>query len=166
VSQVVSENLFGHSFFDRQLIDRGIDLRFGRSQLGLTLTNITECSTSDFLQVSESTSVSSVIATMRSEAKTEAYCTDENGAFAGKTNINLLLSEDPSATVSLALESAPLVLSAESSLNEAMEKAATFVGESIPVVDLETKQMTGVVTEADLFAAYLEVQEEVRLVEK
>ena len=40
VSQVVSSNIFGHSFFDRQLMDRGIDLRFGRNQLSLNQTTV------------------------------------------------------------------------------------------------------------------------------
>jgi CIC family chloride channel protein len=34
VSQVISSNLFGN-FFDRQLLDRDIDLRFGRGKFSL-----------------------------------------------------------------------------------------------------------------------------------
>ena len=166
VSQVVSTNVFGHSFFDRQLMDRGIDLRFGRSQLGLSQTNITTCSNTDFLQVDERSDIGSVITSMRAGAQTEAYCVSETGTFLGKTNINLLLSKLPSASVMSALERSPLILGTDNSLNEAMEKAATFVGESIPIVDSEAQTMIGIVTEADLFAAYLKVQEDVRLVEK
>ena len=36
--------------------------------------------------------------------------------------------------------------------------ASRFVGESIPVVNRETGEMLGVVTEADLFQLYLSLQ--------
>ena len=36
--------------------------------------------------------------------------------------------------------------------------ASQFVGESIPVVDQNTGEMLGVVTEADLFQLYLSLQ--------
>jgi len=39
-----------------------------------------------------------------------------------------------------------------------MEVASGFVGESIPVVDRDTGQLYGVVTEADLFQLYLSLQ--------
>ena len=36
VSQVISSHLFGNSFFDWQLLDRGVDLRFGRGKFRLS----------------------------------------------------------------------------------------------------------------------------------
>ena len=44
------------------------------------------------------------------------------------------------------------------SVSEAINKASSFIGESIPVVDDENR-LLGVVTEADLFSEYLRVQE-------
>ena len=44
------------------------------------------------------------------------------------------------------------------SVSEAINKASSFIGESIPVVDDENR-LLGVVTEADLFSEYLSVQE-------
>ena len=36
--------------------------------------------------------------------------------------------------------------------------ASTFVGEHIPVIDLDSGVMIGIVTEANLFQAYLDLQ--------
>jgi CIC family chloride channel protein len=36
-----------------------------------------------------------------------------------------------------------------------------FVGEHIPVIDMETGIMEGVITEADLFQAYLKLQNQI-----
>ena len=59
----------------------------------------------------------------------------------------------------------PLVLDKESSVAAAIETASDFVGESIPVVDLETHTLVGVITEADLLQAYLELQNDARAIE-
>jgi len=44
---------------------------------------------------------------------------------------------------------------------QAIEVASDFVGESIPVIDRASGQLTGIVTEGDLFTAYLETQNRV-----
>ena len=38
--KLVSNILYGHSFFDRQLLDRGIDISLGRTHLKLGSLNI------------------------------------------------------------------------------------------------------------------------------
>ena len=63
------------------------------------------------------------------------------------------------------VEPSPLVLDKESSIAAAIEIASDFVGESIPVVDMETQTLIGVVTEADLLQAYLELQNDARVIE-
>jgi len=39
-----------------------------------------------------------------------------------------------------------------------MEIAVEFVGESIPIIDRDTNNMLGIVTEGDLFKDYLHLQ--------
>ena len=63
------------------------------------------------------------------------------------------------------VEPNPLVLDKESSVAAAIETASDFVGESIPVVDMETHRLVGVITEADLLQAYLELQNDARAIE-
>ena len=54
---------------------------------------------------------------------------------------------------------------ASDSISDAIEKASNFVGESIPIID-EDNMLLGVITEADLFSQYLEVQSKISNIEK
>ena len=49
---------------------------------------------------------------------------------------------------------------------EAIEQASNFVGEFIPVKDIDTGSYIGSINEADLFQAYLRLQNRVLKVEK
>jgi CIC family chloride channel protein len=49
---------------------------------------------------------------------------------------------------------------------EVIEVASGFVGETIPMIEQPSGKMIGVVSEADLFSAYLDIQEHVQGVEK
>ena len=44
--------------------------------------------------------------------------------------------------------------------------ASSVVGESIPIVVSDTRQMVGIVTEADLFQLYLSTQSKVKDLER
>ncbi|MEC8128579.1 MAG: CBS domain-containing protein, partial [Pseudomonadota bacterium] len=54
----------------------------------------------------------------------------------------------------------------DASLQQAIEVASDFVGESIPVIDRSEGTMVGVVTEADLFKLYLGLQHRVADLER
>ena len=60
----------------------------------------------------------------------------------------------------------PLSIKHDASLQQAIEVASDFVGESIPVVDRATGIMQGVVNEADLFKLYLKLQSRVTDLER
>jgi CIC family chloride channel protein len=53
------------------------------------------------------------------------------------------------------------VLNHDASVLQAMEVASNFVGETIPVIQQENGRMVGVVSEADIFDAYLATQSRV-----
>jgi CIC family chloride channel protein len=166
VSQVVSTNIFGHSFFDRQLLDRGIDLQFGRGQLSLTQTSVRGYANDKFVAVTGDQSVATVTQLLRAMDMTEAYCTDASNVFQGKVTINQLLGAPSDAPIQGILTPDPVTLMTSHSMLQAIEIASGFVGESIPVLDPETHQLAGVVTEADLFEAYLQIQAGIQDVEK
>ena len=65
-----------------------------------------------------------------------------------------------------ALIQKPIIIKHDASLQQSIEIASKFVGESIPVVNKETKEMLGVVSEADLFQAYLLTQNKIIDLEK
>ena len=52
----------------------------------------------------------------------------------------------------------PVVLNHDASVMQAIEVASNFVGEAIPVVDHSKNEFLGVVTEANIFQAYLSTQ--------
>ena len=59
-----------------------------------------------------------------------------------------------------------LSLTSDQDMFEVIEVASDFVGETIPVIEQPNGKMIGVVNEADLFSAYLDIQEHVQDVEK
>ena len=69
-----------------------------------------------------------------------------------------MLSNDAEKGLGIVADQAPLSIKHDASLQQAIETASGFVGESIPVVDRATGVMQGVVNEADLFKLYLTLQ--------
>ena len=55
----------------------------------------------------------------------------------------------------------PIFIKSDAALQQSMEVAVEFVGESIPIIDEATNVMIGVVTEADLFKDYLSIQNKI-----
>ena len=60
----------------------------------------------------------------------------------------------------------PVVLLTDESLQSAMVKVSTFVGESLPIVYSENNELKGTITEGDLFQAVIEVQKMARDLER
>ena len=166
VSQVVSSNLFGNSFFDRQLLDRGIDLRFGRGKFSLTQEKIAEKAHDDFVSARPDCTVRIVLRHLKQARQTEAYCLSDEGVFQGKVSITELLEADKDRVIADILDRDPLILTSDSSLLASIEIASNFVGESMPVLDRSTKKMIGVVTESNLLSAYLDIQTNIQDIEK
>ncbi len=168
MSTLVSYLLFGHSYFTRQLIDRQIDITMGRGHLRMTSLPITNyVRAHDFLSLDGTCKVDAAIAKMVAAQVSEAYILGANNVFVGKVLLFKLMAADGAKTRELAelVEPDPLVLDKTSSVAAAIETASDFVGESIPVVDLSTQRLIGVVTEADLLQAYLELQKDARAIE-
>jgi len=86
VAVMISNGLFGHSFFDKQLEQRGIDLSQGRGNLELMLKKVETIASQDYLVVSVDEKVSSVIKKMSKNNNSEAYCLDMDGRFLGNAN--------------------------------------------------------------------------------
>ena len=166
VSQVISSNLFGNSFFDRQLLDRGIDLRFGRGKFSLSQAYVGERAHDDFVSAPSNCTVTTVLNQLSQAQHTEAYCLSPEGHLEGKLSIIRLMEADKDQAVRDLMDRRPLSLNSDQDMLEAIEVASDFVGETIPVIEQPSGKMIGVVSEADLFSAYLDIQEHVQDVEK
>ena len=157
-SVLTSHLIFGHSFFDKQLLDRNIDISSGRTGLEMMERNIATILHQDFTRFEHDTSVEKAIKIMLKDGSTEAYVLDENNKFEGKVILQELLLAGAKDPVSGHYQKEPISIKADASLQQAMEVAVRFVGESIPIVDRDINQMLGIVTEADLFKDYLALQ--------
>ena len=93
---------------------------------------------------------------------TEAYIVNKESQLLGKIKVNNILNDTKYLKY---IDKNPLKLKMTESVSEAITKASSFVGESIPVVD-HRNRLLGVVTEADLFLEYLAVQERITIIEK
>ena len=86
---------------------------------------------------------------------------DDDAKFIGKFALPELLSAPRQAALAQHLVTDPVVLNHDASVLQAMEVASNFVGETIPVIQQENGHMVGVVSEADIFDAYLATQSRV-----
>jgi CIC family chloride channel protein len=154
---VLTLRLFGLSYFDRQLLDRGIDLRLGQEHVELSLTPVSEIDGSDFVRLSDGASLEEARRALSDALATEAYVCDDTGSLIGKINVHSL---SRATSLTAALDPNPTVLATDTSLNTAMTTASTFVGESIPVVD--QGKLVGALSEGDIFNKVLQIQASLR----
>lgn len=153
--------LFGYSFFDKQLLDRGIDIRRGRGHIGLTETSVSTIVSDEFLRLEAEEKNSTAIDKMVSAGVTEAYLLDNKNTFLGKIIITDIVKQNPNQLAKNFCIDNPLSIKTDASLQQCIEAASGFVGETIPVIDRQTNVLQGVVSEADIFQAYLKLQNNV-----
>lgn len=166
IATMVSNVIFGHSFFDRQLLDRGIDVAQGRGHIEMMETPVTKIVSADFVRIPPETTVANVIEVMVSGEVTEGYVLDADSIFIGKIALHQLLRADQAGLACDHLVAAPISIKHDASLQQAIEVASNFVGESIPIINRDTKVFQGVVTEADLFKLYLTLQTKITDLER
>ena len=167
VTAVLTSHLvFGQSFFDRQLADRGIDIAGGRTVIEMMERPILNVANQEYTSLNSEMSCSGAIKLIVNNGHTEAYLLDPHKIFLGKTSLTSLLSADEHTKLSDCIEQDPITIKHDASLQQAMEAAAKFVGESIPIIDRNSKVMIGVITEADIFQDYLALQNRVVDLEK
>ena len=155
---MVSNLLFGHSFFDRQLLDRGIDVSQGRGHIEMMETPVLGIVSDDFVRIDSMETPKAAMKSLVGANLSEGYLVSDRQELVGKVTLQRLVSLRNGATLKGAADRKPLSIKHDASLQQAIEVASGFVGESIPVVDRETGRLHGVVTEADLFQLYLSLQ--------
>lgn len=157
LSSSITYKLFGLSFFDRQLLDRGVDLRRGREYIHMTQISVGELESSDYLSFSPETDSDTILKSLKTHQMTEAYIIDDQQNLVGKLSIHDLLEETNYLD---SLDRDPLHLTSSQPLTEALEVASEFVGESIPI--LEGSKLKGAINEGDLFKKILDIEDSLR----
>ena len=154
---ILTLRFFGLSYFDRQLLDRGVDLRQGQEHVELSLTPVSEIQGGDFVRLAHSASMEQATTALTMAQATEAYVCDDNDQLLGKVDIYSLAK---ASSLAAALDPDPIALEVTDSLSAAMTTASTFVGESIPVVD--QGRLVGALSEGDIFNKVLQIQASLR----
>jgi CIC family chloride channel protein len=162
-SCVISNVIFGHSFFDKQLLNRDFKISRGRTEILLSEITVGDLlGKNDFLKVQSNITKKDLLRVFEKSEFTEVYFVNDNGLLLGKTKVNALLQKNNTTLIE---DTSPLTLNIKLDVSDAIVKVSNFVGESIPVVDNDGK-LLGVLNEADLFLQYLKVQDEISHIEK
>lgn len=165
VCNLLTNRLFGNSFFDRQLLDRGIDLLKGREAIALNQQVVGPFVSQGYVRAEPSVTGSELREEMRKRGHTEAYIIKSDGQFLGKISIYEVI-EAADNNINDFVDTRPLTLYSHNSLAEAMITVSQFVGESLPVVNAETGELHGSLAEGELFQAVIDVQNQARGLER
>ena len=157
---------FGSSYFDVQLLNRGIDISDGRTGLFMTETDILEFSDTTFVTVQDTDTVAQAVKIMSENNQSELIVVGENNDFLGKINSLALFNKEGTIRSSKVIDSDCIIIDHTASLQTAMEVASKFVGEIIPVVDTESNKAVAIITEGAIFQAYLSKQNQTVEMEK
>ena len=165
VCSFITSRVFGTSLFDKQLISRGIAITKGREQIILNEVLIEEYADKQYTKFSLNTSKETAIKLLVKNNTTEGYIISKENKYMGKISlINLVNKKNPD--LSNYIEKNPLIINQKSNLLEVIKSLSEFVGESIPIVDKDTDEMIGIISENDVLGAYLDISEEINQIEK
>ena len=137
----------------------------GRGNLALMEKSVKDLAQADYLKVEPTETIDKVITQLTKERKTEAYCVANDGKYIGKLFLPQLLKSKSNSKAQKNLLASEKIIPANASLFHAIEVASDFVGEGMAVIDQETGKILGIVSEADLFSAYLEEQKKINKLE-
>ena len=160
MSSFISTRLFCYSFFDRQLIMRGFDLRQGREFLSLRDTTVSDLNVERVIPVTKDATGEDIVTHLQSSNRTEAYVVDDQGKLQGVVPILVALGNRESIASSL-MATDYIVLSLRDDLQQALSTARRFVGEAIPVID-DAGILAGCISEGAILGGTLDRQEEVK----
>ena len=165
VCSFITSRTFGNSLFDKQLITRGVAITKGREQIRLNEALIKNYVDYNYTRLNSKNSIESAIKLLIRSKTTEGYIVSNDNKYIGKISLMSLIGKKETNLVDL-MEIKPLIIDPNSNLIYVIKKLSKFVGESIPIVDKKTNQMIGIISENDVLQAYLDISEEINLIEK
>ena len=157
---------FGSSYFDVQLLHRGIDISDGRTGLFMTETDILRYADLNFYTIRESETVASAVSLMSKIEQSELMVVNEIGEFVGKINSLSLFNKKGTLVSAEVVDKDCVYIDHDASLQSAMENASNFVGEIIPIIQTDQKKAVAIITEGAIFQAYLSKQNQTVEMEK
>ena len=158
ITTMTSSQLFGNSIFDKQLLNRGIDISQGRMGVRLMEEGLLSIISVNSLSFEPDTKVHVAKTQMIQNEITEAYIVSNDGEYVGKLNLSSLVFQGPEVCIMEFIDKEALSIKSDASLQQVIEAAANFIGETIPIVDRTTNRFVGTINEGDVFKLYLELQ--------
>ena len=168
VSNFIAHRLYGDSLFDMALNDRGYKIGLGRQHIQMNDMPLENIISNNALTFQKETSIKEVSLKMIENKVTEAVIINNRNEYIGKITIYDILNTKikNNNEIKSLLKNNHLVLNNNISLLKSIEEASNFVGEFIPVKNFKNDKYVGSINEADLFQAYLDLQNQVIFEEK
>lgn len=161
----LTSRVFGNSFFDKQLLSRGIDISKGREQILLNEIEIRHYASTKFTKISETMLTKDTAKLLLKNKETEGYVLSKDDILIGKIRLIDIVDKKNQLTTNF-LQQKPIILNSNISLLDTIKKLSSFVGESIPIIDKQSKKLIGIISENDVLAAYLEISDDINHIEK
>ena len=102
---------------------------------------------------------------LKKQNTTEGYIISKENKYIGKIALIKLVNQKGSKLINY-IEKNPLIIDQNSNLIFVIKKLSKFVGESIPIINKKNGEMIGIISENDVLKAYLDISEEINLIEK
>ena len=161
----LTSRVFGNSFFDKQLLSRGIDISKGREQILLNEIEIRHYASTKFTKISETMLTKDTAKLLLKNKETEGYVLSKDDILIGKIRL-MDIVDKKNQLITNFLQQKPIILNSNISLLDTIKKLSSFVGESIPIIDKQSKKLIGIISENDVLAAYLEISDDINHIEK
>jgi CIC family chloride channel protein len=161
LSNLLVYRLFGRSLFDVQLAKRGIDLSFGRDQVMLSHARVDTHMSQDYLTLHSSTGRDEIIDRMAKQQLSEAVVVDQQQQYLGMIRLRDAFQQATEATAADMIVANWPCFKTDTSIWQAFRSLGDFVGHMLPITD-QQGQIKGVITEASLINAYLEIVHKLR----
>ena len=165
VCSFITSRIFANSVFDKQLISRGVAITKGREQIRLNEALIKNYVDKNYTKLKPTTSIEKAVEVLIKSKTTEGYIISDDNKFIGKISLIHLINKKGSNLIKYS-QLKPLIIDPNSNLIIVIKKLSKFVGESIPIVDKKTHEMIGIISENDVLQAYLDISEEINVIEK
>ena len=168
-ANLVSYRIFGRSWFDRLLLNRGVDVSQGRDHLLLQSQSVAESMDSPLVTVLGSESLAEVLTQMDAQARNLAWVVDSQHVLTGTLRyeaVRLLLIDQPDAVdwpASQAAVSTSAVFTPETNLATAMQQVANQNQDWIAVVDGgQHRRFLGIISRAKIVTTYQATLDRIR----
>jgi chloride channel protein, CIC family len=165
LSSLITYITFGSSFFDKQLLLRGIPISDGREKILMSETKIKNYAIENFTSFKIDIKIKDAIEIFKKEKTSEGYFINKNDEYVGKLKLIDIVNLNNEAFALEFKEKKHIIIDPGINLIETINILKKFVGESIPIVDFK-KNILGIITESDVLTAYSNISDEIKNIEK